>query len=188
MRTCPICGNAVSKPDEDAYFLFSSTKTGQDEFCCDQCEKQMEILLNAQEPSALKKAINYFYTYLEEIEDSQTHYFLKEIIESNAEIVNDLSSKNAKQPPIEGRQKDYFANNNSASNNANSTSSEWITGLRTAGWICFFGIIIVGISIAILNGNFFFGILIILSFIVLAFLTVASLMIFLDMAEDCVCQ
>lgn len=64
----------------------------------------------------------------------------------------------------------------------------WIKGLRVFSWLSFVGIIIAGIAAAVTvgeeSGSTGIALLIVAGSIVLAFCTVAALMVFLGMAED----
>ena len=64
------------------------------------------------------------------------------------------------------------------------SGSIWIAGMQIFAWIAFCGIIIGGTILAFQVGNFGIGVLIFVGSVIVAFLTVALLMIFLDLAKD----
>jgi len=65
-------------------------------------------------------------------------------------------------------------------------SSIWIKGMRIFAWIAFIAVIIGGIAISVRfwEDNAAIGFVIVLGSFIVAFLSVAMIMIFLDMAED----
>ena len=69
-----------------------------------------------------------------------------------------------------------------------SSSSGWISGLKFFSWILFFVIIILGLLLAIpyfsYRSHTEYGFLIIVASFLLAFLSVAGTMVFLEMASD----
>ena len=60
----------------------------------------------------------------------------------------------------------------------------WISGMKTIAWIAFFGIIVCGVALAVSTGNLVSGLLVFMLSIIVAFLSVAVLMIFLSLAQD----
>ena len=80
--------------------------------CCLNCEKQLTLLIEGQEPTAVKKAINYFYTYIDETDDKEVKGYLADIAKNNAEAIDELTEKEYKAKPIFERQKDYFTDRN----------------------------------------------------------------------------
>lgn len=60
----------------------------------------------------------------------------------------------------------------------------WIAGMKIFAWIVFAGIIIAGIVMAFMSNSGGIGFLIFLISVILAFLSVATLMIFLNLAQD----
>ena len=67
---------------------------------------------------------------------------------------------------------------------ANRGESVWVAGMRIAAWVAFAAVIIGGLIFAFQIGHVGIGILVFLGSLVVAFLSVAMLMIFLDMAQN----
>ena len=108
--------------------------------------------------------------------------YLSDMVINNADIVDELANKAEKKKPVSERQKDYFEDRKEAE----SSTSGWISGLRFFAWFSLIAIIIIGL---ILGVPFFgyetgIGFAIILSSIIIGFLSVAGIMVFIDMAED----
>jgi len=70
------------------------------------------------------------------------------------------------------------------SNQSYSDSSVWIKGLRILTWLLFFFIIIIGICAGVVLNDFPMFLVCLLGSSILAFLSVAFIMIILDVAED----
>ena len=71
--------------------------------------------------------------------------------------------------------------------NETGSGNGWISGMRAIAWIIFAIIILFGILFAIGEGfseSFILGFLIFLGSVLVAFLFVAGLMVFLNMAQD----
>jgi len=70
-------------------------------------------------------------------------------------------------------------------NNYKAASSDvWISGMRIAAWLMFIGIIIAGIVVAVFTRHIGIGLLIILGSAIVAFFTVAGIMIYLNLADN----
>ena len=181
MSNCPICGKQIT--NEEPLFLFFSEKKNEPVYCCDVCEKQMDVLLKTQEPSALKKAINYFYTYADEVDDREVKEHLQQIIDSNAEVMEELSAKKEKQKPISERQKDYFSDKAKS----DSDTSFWISAMRFFAYVGMIAIFIAGIAMSIplfeTKGMGGIGFMVIVISIIISVISTGGIMIFLDMAE-----
>lgn len=182
MNNCPVCKRQIT--GEEPFLMFFSEKRNEPVYCCETCEKQMNTLTETQEPAELKKAINYFYTYIEEVDDPEVKDYLQQIIDSNAEIMGELSAKKEKQKPISERQKDYFADKAEA----DADSSAWISIMRFSAVACMILMLIAGIVLGCtflgINGGVGQGFLIILITILVAPFSVSGIMVFLNMAED----
>ena len=182
MTKCCICGAKLTNPD--APVLFFSENTGAEKCVCDNCDAQMTVLMECQEPASVKKAINYFYTCIEDIDDGEVKSHVADMIENNSDVVEELSEKDRKAKPVSERQKDYFADKAKAAEE--SVSSVWIEGMRIFLWLAFIIIVISGIVCggSLLKLRPGLGLGIIAGAIIGGFLLVAGLMIFLEMAED----
>ena len=66
----------------------------------------------------------------------------------------------------------------------NPSGSIWISGMKFVAWIMFFGMIIAGIILAVATESGGLGFLIFVAAVIIAFLSVAMLMIFLDLAKN----
>lgn len=152
--------------------------------CCLNCEKQMTILLEGQEPTAVKKAINYFYTYIDEIDDKEVKGYLADIVENNAGAIDELIEKEYKAKPISERQKDYFADRNSQTKE--SYASGWISGMRFIGWLAYIVLVIMALvsGCSVFRYSIAYGLAIISFVPIMGFIGIAGTMIFIDMAED----
>lgn len=137
MIKCCICGRDILS--SDPYVLFESA-SGRDMYGCEACEKQMNTLMEGENPAEVKEAVNYFYTYAGETEDDEVKGFLEDIVESNAAAVDKLSAAQERKKPIEQRQMDYFADRDKAI----KTTSGWIVLLNIFVVIGFIAIIIAG--------------------------------------------
>ena len=69
-----------------------------------------------------------------------------------------------------------------------NSASGWISGLKIFSWVSFFAIIIAGLVLSIPYFNYSYsqgyGVLIIIAAFLVAFLSVAGMMVFLGMASD----
>jgi len=182
MDKCRVCGGNITQ--EEPLYLYFSERDDVDVYACAKCEKQMNIIMESQEPSDVKKAINYFYTFIDETNDSEVRRFLKDVIANNVSMVEDLELKKEKQKPITERQKDYFSDRKEIE--SNHSASGWIAGCKVLAWIAFLAIVIAGISIAspFFSRDIGIGIGIVALSFVVAFSSLGVLMVFLDMASD----
>lgn len=185
MRKCCVCGANITHPDPCV--LFYSEKTNSEMCCCLNCEKQMTLLLEGTEPTAIKKAINYFYTYIDEIDDKEVKGYLADIVENNAIAIDELTEKQYKAKPISERQKDYFADGNSGTKE--SYASGWISGMRFFGWLAYILWVIMALVLgcSVFKYSIAYGLGIIIGFSIVGFVGIAGTMIFIDMAEDIKC-
>lgn len=183
MRKCCVCGSKITNPEP--YVFFCSEISNEEMYGCDTCETQMTNLMEGQDVSSVKKAINYFYTYIDEVENKEVKAYLSDMVINNAEIVEELARKEEKKKPISERQKDYFENRREAEN----STSGWISGLRFFAWISCIAIIVFGLffGVPFLGNELGIGVAIILSSIIFGFLSVAVIIVFADMAEDVKC-
>lgn len=182
MDKCPICGKLIT--GDEPLSLFFSEKKNEAVYCCDVCEKQMDVLMKTQEPTTLKKAINYFYTYADEVDDHEVKEYLLQIIDSNAEVMEELSAKKEKQKPISERQKNYFSDKAKS----DSDTSFWISAMRFFAYVGMIAFFIVGIALSIplfeMKGMGVLGFMVIVLSIIISVVSTGGIVIFLDMAED----
>lgn len=140
--------------------------------------------MKTQEPTALKKAINYFYTYADEVDDREVKEHLLQIIDSNAEVMEELSAKQENQKPVSERRKDYFSDKVKS----DGDTSLWISAMRLFAYVGMIAILIAGIALAIplfeMKGMGVLGFVVIVLSIVISVISTGGIMIFLDMAED----
>ena len=178
---CKICGEPITQKEPP--ILYHSEATDTDTFCCAKCEKQMDSILESDDPSIVKKAINYFYTYIDEATDKEAKSFLEQIVTNNASAVEELESKKEKAKPVAQRQKDYFTK----PSDDTAASTGWISGMKIIAWFLFIATVIAGFCIAspyfgYSNGGV--GLVIVLLSITIAFLEIGGLMVFLNLASD----
>lgn len=178
---CPVCGEMIQNPDP--MVLFFSEERNADVCCCDECEKQMNELMNTEKPATLKKAINYFYTCMKENDDKEIKSYLQQVIDNNAADVGNMDAVQSKKKPVTERQKDYFAEKNEPKD----SGSFWLSSTRFFAYLGMIAIIIMGIVLSVPafeSDDAGMGILIIIVSIVAAFAVVGGFMVFLDMAEN----
>jgi len=163
MAKCCICGKAVD--ERTAAMLFYSEKKGQDMQVCGECEKQLNTITESSDKAELRKAAGYISAYAEKAADAETRQYLVDMLESNAIEIG---------KPAHGKQDDL------------ARATFWTAGLRVFAWLAGFGMIILGIVIggAIREVNGGLGTAIIICGFVLAFVSIAGLMVFIEMAED----
>lgn len=178
---CSICAGPIGTKEPAALFLGTS---GDAKEICLECESKMDALEQGQNPEAVKDAIDSFYTYSRYTTDREVAAYLKEIVESNArEFKREAAQKAAAARP--GEMRDYFAE--TAEKEAAPAASLWITALKAVAWVAFFSVIIVGIVVAAgfarADSGFLAFIVIVVSF-AMAVLSVAGVMVYLNMAAD----
>ena len=195
MSRCVVCGAKITNPFP--IVLFESERTGKPMYGCDKCAQHDLALSNGSDSASVKKAVDYFYTYLEDVDDNEVREHLTGLITGTT---GSSSKKPAKHEPESDRQKPSFAEQptkretmseprkdfSPEQTTETKATSGWITGLRFVAWLGFIGIILGGCSIAL---PFFVlsplsGVLIIAASVVLAFISMAGIMVFLDMASD----
>ena len=185
MKKCCICRNVITTEEPTILFI---GQNGDEKEICPECEKQINIVMESENPKDIKSAINYLYTCENDASDEEVASFLKEAIESNSSVVGEQEEKQAKNNPVNISQKrDYFVEKQYVEETEN-IGSLWISGMKILAWISFFSFIIGGIVLAAVllleetGGGFVF--LVILISMIGAFLSVAGIMIFLNMASD----
>lgn len=177
VKKCCMCMNTISGDDPAVLFV---GKTGDDKEVCSACEQNMEVLMESDEPEEVREAINYLYTCSLSTSDPEVASYLKETIDANSSAVEEAKGKERSGQC--GKQRDYFADKQ-AEEEADHGGSFWISGMKFLAWVVFIVIVAFGIvSWPIVGG--FRGFLMFAAFILLAFLSVAMLMIFLNLASD----
>ena len=183
MKTCCVCRNTITS-DEPAYLFIG--QAGDEKQICSTCEKNYDVFMESENPEELKQAINYLYTCVLSANDNEVASFLKEAIDRNSSIVSEMEYEQTKSDPVNmAAKRDYFSDRQSELENAQG-GSFWISGMRFLSWIFFVAILIVGIAFAVQVGDYSarMGFLIFIVSVITAFLSVAIIMIFLDMARD----
>jgi DNA-directed RNA polymerase subunit RPC12/RpoP len=183
MNKCAICGREFDAAEP--LVLFSAPKTHTDYYACSSCERQINRVLESKDPDEYRKALNYIYTFAAETQNHDIKAYLTEFLENNAdhEILKKLVVMNGPDLVMgKLKTKDYYQ-----TTTAYPTDTDgWIAGMKILLWIAFIAIVGIGISIA---APFFryqigLGILIVVLSLVVAFMTVAGSMVFLNMAQD----
>ena len=183
MKKCCLCRNNTIG-DEPAILFIG--QAGDEKEICPICEKNMDILQESENPGEINEAINYLYTCSLSSSDEEVTAFIKYIINTNSSVVEKLKSKRVKNEPVDmTKARDYSSDKQSESEH-NNGGSFWISSMKVFLRIYFFGIIIVGIvcMVNVAEYSAGMGFLIFLALLILAFLNVAVLMVFLNMARD----
>ena len=142
--------------------------------------------MESENVGEIKDAINYLYTCSISTHDDEVASLLKETIDINKSVTKEIETKQIKSKPVDtSNRQDYFSAHN-PENVQKQSASFWISGMKIFSWILFISIIIAGIVLAGQEGrhNEGVGAAILLASVVVAFLSVAVMMIFLNMARD----
>ena len=141
--------------DERSAILFVGAD-GKDKEVCNVCEQKFEVIMANNNSEQVQMATQYFRNCLMTSNDEEVkNYF---------EMVKENSSDYGKIKEGGG--------------------SGWIFGMRIISWIAFFLTIIGGLVYGILIGDPGVGVLVFFGSIIMAFISVAMTMIFLDLAQD----
>ena len=179
VKTCCICRNSITTDEPELLFI---GRTGDNKELCLNCEQKMDILMQSNQPGEVKEAINYLYTYSLSLDDPEVVSFLNERLEINSDTVEELEIKQARDETVHTASKrDYFSEKQSKES---ASGGFWVSGVRAISLIAFFGMIIGGIVLAFQSRNVGIGFFIFAGSALTAFLSVAMLMIFLDLARD----
>lgn len=179
MNKCSICRNPINDPESAILFIGEDGKARQ---TCSNCEKQIETMMHSNNSVELMAALNYIHTCKKQATDPEVESYLREIVDNNSlYILEETNGKNEKPVNLK-HTNDYFQDRSSE---ASENTSVWISGLRAAAWINFFTIISIGIIIAFTFFNDYIGIafLVTIFSILIAFFSVAGIMIFLNIAQ-----
>lgn len=171
---CCICGSDLM---ENSTILFMN-KNGVCKEICTKCAKDVEYIENSIDCNAISGAVNRLKRLLNNISDAEVKRVVNELVSDGRQRILNFDKDEMSSYKIETGEEDDPALGN---------SSAWIKGLKTIAWIMFFTIIILGFTIGINLGsetNGGVGFIICFISIVCAFISVAGIMVFLDMAED----
>jgi len=181
-KKCGICGKTVSSDNK-----LQESYLGDYIDMCTICRGHINTIKSEGNTEGISASINYFSSeiscknklvcealYKLIMKYAGSHISNKEEFKQKYETINNMQ--------INIQSIDTKQNNISTQNK----SSFWITGMKVFAWIMFFGISIGGISAGAILGDgepiLIFGCFI--GSIILAFLSVAVIMIFLGMATD----
>jgi len=183
MKKCSVCRKPITVEEPAILFI---GQDGDEKEVCTLCEQKVEVLMESENPEEIKEAVNYLHTCSLSASDSEVASFLRETIEANSGVIKELEDKKIKSEPVNTTNKrDYFSERQSAEE-TEGDGSFWISGMKVFAWIAFTGIIISGIVIAnqVGENSGGMGFLTFVGSVILAFLSVAMLMIFLNLAQD----
>lgn len=178
MAKCPICSATITS--EEPYVFLCGMK-GEDICCCAKCEEKMQTIMESENASEVKAAINYFYGHLESIANVEVKSFLTDMIENNAEIIDTIGKKTAQ------KRKDYFSDEKEKiEQEAEKKAYFWQNSITYTSWFAFVLCIVAAIILGIMmmNASFFYGLLLMLAIGLVGFIVHASIMVFIGMAED----
>lgn len=153
-KICVICNKEIE--DEQPPIVFHSFEKDEDAFCCEECEKQLDIIQESKNPAEVKKAINYVYTYACELPDGETKENLLELLSLNAPVVEEMEEKVQKAKPVSDRQKDYFAENKNNESGMFSNVGTKIKEMTSVFcWIGIIAFVIAGIFLLAQNNAYY---------------------------------
>jgi len=155
---CCLCGSTEMGEDEAILIV---NKNGECKKICSKCSVQVENIETSSDNSTIKTAVGYLKSHLKNISDYDVSKYINDIIKKNEISDDDV-----------GTVGNYI-----------QSGSIWISGLRIVAWLLFAMVLIAGIIIGVLIGDVI-GILIFFASIPLAFLSIAGLMTYLDIASD----
>ena len=181
MSNCPICNRTIH--GEEPFAIMFSEKRNADIYCCEFCEKQYNAIMFSSKPAEVKGAINYFYSRLKAIRDNELHEFLKDMIEDNADSVDEMEA----EQHYSQQSGDYFQKRSAAKIQAEEDRSfAWITFLQVISWIAFIALVILGFVLASPLFRYQAGLAwaTVIGFTVGGLILLAASMVFLGIAED----
>ena len=178
-KICCICRNTIT--DAELVYPFPGQIEDEKEICS-TCMGHYDVLMESKEPNELKNAINYLYTCSLSVNDEDVASFLKIAIEENSSVVSDMEYEAAKFAPVDMKNKrNYFSDRQLAQEEDNHSESMWISGMRIFAWIFSAAIVIIALVYIV---KFKLGFLVFIESVIIAFITLALMMIYLDMASD----
>lgn len=178
METCSMCSRAIES-SEPAFLMEESP-------ICSKCEKQLAVFSSSYDPGEMKSASAYLFNCSERPSTRrEVSEYLLNLLQDNEAYVSDIVAK-AKSKTEKARHSAPSSFSYAAQKNANesSASSIWIKGMRLIAWVLFAAIVIAGVVIGFAAGEAWIGFLIVLGSVIGAFVSVAFIMIFLEMAEN----
>jgi len=183
MKKCCVCRNQITA--EEPVVLFVG-QAGDDKEVCAVCEQKVEVLMESDNSEEIKESLNYLYTCSLSANDPEVAEFLRETIENNSDVVEELEDRKIRSEPVNTAVKRDYYSERQADTHDEGSGSFWISGMKVFAWIAFVGIIIAGIVFAVQVGKYSggMGLLIFIGSVIVAFLSVAMLMIFLNLAQD----
>lgn len=178
MVKCPICAAPITS--EEPYVILCGMK-GEDICCCSKCEERIQTIMESDNASEVKAAINYFYGKLDSVADAEVKSFLTDMIENNAEIIDSIGKK-----PVQ-KKKDYFSDKEEKDQQeAEKNEYFWQNSITFVSWLAFILLLFAAVVLGVMTMQISFmqGILLMLVIGLAAFLSHAGIMVFIGMAED----
>lgn len=160
MKQCCICGAEISGDSTASLFIGDD---GNYRDLCAVCENKMNSVYAAETAEEKRKALVLMKSLAGKTTDMGTKSFLKGLIGTYEYEEETYSDASVSLNPI--------------------GADIWIKGLKFLAWIVFAAIIIAGTVLGIAFGSGL-GVLIFFISVLLAFLSVAGIMVFLNMAEN----
>lgn len=185
MSNCPICNQTIQ--GEEPFAIMFSEQRNEDIYCCEACGKQYEKIMVSNKPADVKSTINYFYARLNSVKDSELRSFLSEMIEDNADSVEEMEAEQPLKAQRAQQNTDYFqARSKAKAQDAEMQSFGWITFLQAISWISFIALVILGFILAAPMFRYQAGMAwaTIIGCTVGGLILLAFCMVFLGMAED----
>ena|GEM_PF-3163065 len=146
MGKCCVCKHQVAEENSATLLI---RQAGDEKNICKACEQKVNILMKSNNPKEIKEAINYLYTCSLSVHDSEVSEFLRDTIESNSAVADELEEEMQKSEPVNiANKQDYFLHKQ-AETEIDNNKSFWISGMKVFAWITFFAIIIGGLVLAI---------------------------------------
>ena len=181
MKNCALCSQKL----KNGYNFVLSVNEAGDKELCEKCEQNFNVLINVNKgnKNEIQNAANYFHklNVYDEVKQHVDEYIK---ISTATQIAVDEAAKNSKPITIP---KSAATQVNKTDDIQTVSPSGWIGLMRVIAWISFGGIIIAGIAMGAMigsTGEGFLAFVIIVGAIILAFVSIAAEMIFLDMAAD----
>lgn len=178
MKNCALCSQEL----KNGYnFVLSVSEAGNKELC-EKCEQNFNVLINDSKSNKneIQNSANYFHklNVYDEVKKHVDEYIK---ISTATQIAVNEAAKNSKPIIIPKSATIPVAKIDGIQN---ISSSGWISLLRVIAWISFGGILIAGIAMGSSMFQGAMAVFIIIGAIILAFVSIAVEMIFLDMAAD----
>ena len=176
MKYCSVCGNVINNDNAPALFIDS---TGEKKVLCSICGRRRDVLYYPSSTEEKSEAVEYFYNSAAKLPEGETKaYLLKTLREVQSTPFVDRSKE--KSAVSANMALGQFVGGLSKTG---SSMDFWITGMKLIMWVVFIGIILSGLVLAVMSGSIS-GLFILLGAFILAFVSVAASMIFLNIATD----